>query len=102
MTVTFGFGTARELVLFAVLALFFGAERLATGFRVRLAEDADLETFRDTDLDAAALFALGRLDFVFIVRAFTAVFFVGRRVVVRDVDRLRPFVTGLLIRRSKI
>ena len=66
------------------------------------AEDLDvagLETLRAAVLEEVALFALGRTDFVFIDRLLTAAFGADRRVGVRDVDRLKPLVTGLLIRR---
>ncbi len=59
----------------------------------------DLVSLRTADLEAVALFALGRIAFVFKVRPFTDDFAAGRRVAVREIDRLKPFVTGLLIRR---
>ena len=105
-----GFAAERAIVLFAVLAVFFGAEvgvRLANCFFARLfdADDldiADLEALRAAVLEVVALFALGRTDFVFIERLLTADFGADRRVGVRDVDRLKPLVTGLLIRKVQL
>jgi len=57
-----------------------------------------LVIFRAGDFEAAALFALGRTAFDFIARVLTDDFDADLRVAVRDADRLRPFVTGLLIR----
>lgn len=78
----------------------FGAERLPTAFFAWIREAVGL-TFRVVDFDAADLLALGRLDLVFNVRPLVAVFLTDLRAVVRDVDRLEPFVTGLRIRRLK-
>jgi hypothetical protein len=86
--------------------------RFAKGFFARLLAAADfdvadldvtgLETLRFAGFEAAALFALGRLDFFCIERPLTALFGDDGRVGVRDLDRLIPFVTGLLIRSSDL
>ena len=81
--------------------------RWAKCFFARLfnAKDLDvavLETLRPAVLEAVALFAFGRTDFGFIERVLTADFGADRRVGVRDVDRLKPLVTGLLIRNVQI
>jgi hypothetical protein len=95
-------------MLLAVFGVFFCEAvgvRLAKGFLARLwdTEDLDvasLESLRLGGFEAAALFALGRTDFVCIERPLTEDFGDDRRVGVRDVDRLMPLVTGLLIRGS--
>src|SRR5688500_15699179 len=94
----------REVELFAVLAALAPA-RLGRGFFARPFDEAfdaaALERLRLAGFEAVALFALGRTDFAFIVRPLTDDFGADRRAAVRDVDRLKPFVTGLLIRRFK-
>jgi hypothetical protein len=93
-------------MLLAVFAGFFceaAGVRFAKGFLARLLDAADLdiaglETLRLAVFDAA-LFAPGRLDFVCIF-PLREDFGDDRRVGVREVDRLMPLVTGLLIRSS--
>ncbi len=83
---------------------FFGgldvvAARFGMGFfAALLLERVDLEGFRTTDLAALALFALGRTDFVFSARPLTDDLAESFRAGVRDVDRLKLFVMGLLTR----
>lgn len=97
-------------MLLAVFGVFFCEAvgvRFAKGFLARLlvAPDLDvagLESLRLAGFEAAALFAVGRTDFVCIDRLFTEDFGDDRRVGVRDVDRLMPLVTWLLIRRFKL
>lgn len=78
------------------------AARLGTGFFATLLLErvdlVDLEGFRATDLAALALFALGRTDFVFNARPLTDDLAEDFRAGVRDVDRLKLFVMGLLTR----
>ena len=77
------------------------AARLATGFLATLPlERVDLEGFRLRDLAAVALFAFGRTDFVLDARPLTDDLGEDFRAGVRDVDRLKLFVMGLLTRRS--
>ncbi len=97
-------------MLLAVLGVFFREAvgvRFAKGFLARPLDAADLdvadlETLRLAGFVAAALFALGRIDFVCIERPLTEDFGDDRRVGVLDLDRLMPLVTGLLIRRFKL
>jgi hypothetical protein len=71
LTLALDFTAGREVMLFAVFAVFFCEAvgvRLAKGFFTRLLDAADLgipglETLRLAGFEAA-LFALGRLDFV--------------------------------------
>lgn len=99
----------RARVLFGSLGVFFCAAadvRLAKGFFpkgffARVFAAADLEAFRAAGLVAVARCAFGRADLAFTLRPLTEDFGADRRDVVRDVDRLKPFVTGLLIRRSR-
>ncbi len=96
-------------MLLAAFGVFFCEAvgvRFAKGFLARLLDAADfdvagLETLRLADFVAAALFAFGRIDFVFTERPLRADFGDDRRVGVCDLDRLMPLVTGLLIRRFK-
>lgn len=64
-------------------------------------EDADLETLRFAVFAAVALFALGLADFASVDRPLIEDLGDDLRVGVRDVDRLIPLVTGLLIRGSR-
>lgn len=104
------FAGDRAIALLAVFGVFLCEAvgvRFAKGFLARLLaaatlDAADFETLRFEVFAAAALFALGRLDFVCIERPLTEDFGDDRRVGVRDVDRLMPLVTGLLIRRFKL
>lgn len=64
-------------------------------------EDADLETLRFVVFAAVALFALGLADLASSDRPLIEDLGDDLRVGVRDVDRLIPLVTGLLIRGSK-
>ena len=116
---TLDFNAGRAVVLLAVFGVFFCEAvgvRFAKAFFARLLDAADLdaadldaadldvaglETLRLAGFEAAALFALGRLDFVCIERPLREVFGDDGRVGVRDLDRLMPLVTGLLIRRFK-
>ncbi len=90
------------LAVFGVFFFEVVGERFAKGFLARLLDAADLdvaglESLRLAGFEAAALFALARIDFVCIERPLTEDFGDDRRVGVRDVDRLMPLVTGLLI-----
>lgn len=80
--------------------------RFAKGFLARLLNAADLDVAGLESLrlgfEAATLFALGPTDFVCIDRPLTEDFGDDRRVGVRDVDRLMPLVTWLLIRRFQL
>ena len=109
------FTTGRAVVLLAVFGVFFLAAvevRLGKGFFARLLEaadldvadldDAGLETLRVAGFAAAALFALGRIDFVCIERPLREVFDDEGRAGVRDLDRRMPLVTGLLIQKVQI
>jgi hypothetical protein len=83
--------------------------RFAKGLFARLFAAADLdvadlvvaglEILRIAGFEAAALFALGRLDFFCIERPLGELFGDDGRVGVRDLDRLMPLVTGLLIKK---
>ncbi|MBA2527796.1 MAG: hypothetical protein H0V18_18750 [Pyrinomonadaceae bacterium] len=102
------FNADRAVMLFAVFEVFFcGAvgPRLVKAFLARLLDAEDLEvgfeSLRLAGFEAATLFALDRADFVCIERPLTEDFGDARRVGVRDVDRLVPLVTGLLIWGSK-
>ena len=64
-------------------------------------EDAALETLRFGVFAAVALFALGLADFASAERPLIEDLGGDLRVGVRDVDRLIPLVTGLLIRGSR-
>lgn len=64
-------------------------------------EDADLETLRFAVFAAGARFALGLADFASVDRPLIEDLGDDLRVGVRDVDRLIPLVTGLLIRGSR-
>lgn len=64
-------------------------------------EDADLEALRFVVFAAVALFALGLADLASADRPLIEDLGDDLRVGVRDVDRLIPLVTGLLIRGSK-
>lgn len=104
------FTADRAVMLLAVFSVFFCGVvglRFARGFLARLLDAADLdlagfETLRLVSFEAAALFALGLIDFVCIERPLREDFGEDRRVGVRDLDRLMPLVTGLLIRRFKL
>ncbi len=97
-------------MLLAVFGVFFCEAfgvRFAKGFLARLLDAADLdvaglESLRLAGFEAAALLALGRTDFVCIERPFTEDFGDDRRVGVREVDRLMPLVTWLLIQRVQV
>lgn len=82
---------------------FFGGAfgRLAVGFLARASdlEAADLDPFRANDF-GEALFALGCFDLAFTARRLTD-FWTDRPVELFRVCRLKPLVTGVLIRRSK-
>lgn len=87
------FGLVLAVVLFEILELFFAEE-----VTVRFVDDFDPEarvTLRAVGR-AEARFAFGRAVFGFILRAFTADLDADCRVVARDVDRRRLFVTELL------
>ncbi len=97
----------RGVILLAVFGVFFceAVLRFTKGFLAWLLDEdleVGLESLRLAVFEAAALFALGRTGFVFIARPLTEDFGADRRVGVRDVDRLMPFVTGLLIRGFKL
>jgi hypothetical protein len=101
------FTAARAVMLFAVFGVFFceaGGVRFTKGFLAGLLAAADLdltclESLRLAGFEAAARFALGRTGFAWIARPLTDDFGDDRRVGVRDVDRLMPLVTGLLIKK---
>lgn len=109
-TLALDFSADRAVMLLAVFGVFFCEAvgvRFAKGFLARLLDAADLdvaglESLRLAGFEAAALFALGRTDFVCIDRPLTEPFGDDRRVGLRDVDRLMPLVTWLLIRRFKL
>ncbi len=85
-------------MLLAILGVFFreAVEVLfAKGFLTRLLDAADL---RPTGFEAVTLLALGRADLACSERPLTEDLGDDWRVAVRDVDRLMPLVTGLLIR----
>ncbi|MEP6635750.1 MAG: hypothetical protein ABJB97_03425 [Acidobacteriota bacterium] len=72
--------------------------RFVTAFLATvLLDTVALAGFRVVGFDAAALFALGRSVFPLTARPLTDDFAVDRRTGVRDVERLNPFVMGLLI-----
>lgn len=81
---------------------FFARALDAADLDVADLDDAVLDTLRLAGFEAAALFALGRTDFVCIEGPLREVFGDDGRVGVRDLDRLVPLVTGLLIRRFKL
>ncbi len=96
-------------MLLAVFGVFFceAVVRFAKGCLARLLDPAvldvaALESLRTAGFEAAALFALGRTAFVLIERPLTEDLDDDRRVGVRDVARLMPLVTGLLIRRFNL
>jgi hypothetical protein len=100
------FAAARAAMLFAVFGVFFceaRGVRFTKGFLAGLlaAADLDLTCLESLRLgfEAAARFALGRTGFACIARPLTDDFGDDRRVGVRDVDRLMPLVTGLLIKK---
>ena len=79
--VTFFLAEAKRLFVAAFLLVTFEAfDALRTGALVDIAR-----------------FAFGRTDFAFTARPLTDDLAAGRRAGVRDVDRLRPFVMGLLM-----
>jgi hypothetical protein len=83
-----------------VLVLELAAIRLATGFLLTLFRAVvDFEALRTGDL-VAALFALGRAGLAFKARLLSDDFVAERRAPARDADRLRPFVTALLMESS--
>ncbi len=91
----------RAVTFFAGFATFFLFEigvRFAKTFFGALRLDADdLEAFRLAVFNVVALFAFGRTDFTLTARPLTDDFAGERRTGVRDVERLSPFVMGLLI-----
>ena len=112
LSLALDFTAGFAVVVLAAFGVFFcaGADvRLAKGFFALLLAAADLdvadldvavlETLRLAGFEAAARFALGRLDLACIERPLTEVFDDVGRAGVRD--RLMPLVTGLLIRRFK-
>ena len=93
--------TAERLDLVAATFFFGGAfGRLAVAFFARASdlEAADLDPFRVNDF-GEALFALGWFDLAFTARPLTD-FWTDRPVELFLVDRVKPLVTGVLIRRS--
>jgi hypothetical protein len=105
LTLALDFTPDRAVMLLAVFGVFFCEAvgvRFAKGFFARLLDAADLDVagLRPAGFEVAALFALARIDFVCIERPLGEDF--DRRVGGRDVDRLMPLVTGLLIRRFKL
>jgi hypothetical protein len=115
VSVGFALIAGRAVELLVVFGVFFCAAldvRLTRGFFARAFDPADLavadldvaglETLRVGGLAVAALFALGLVDFVCIERPLREVFGDDGRVGVRDLDRLMPLVTGLLIRRFRL
>jgi hypothetical protein len=91
-----------ERVELRAATFFFGVAvgRLGVGFLARASdlEAADLDPLRANPFDGEALFAFGWFDL-----AFTPLidFWADRPVELFLVGRVKPLVTGLLIRRSK-
>ncbi|CAN5873869.1 hypothetical protein BH18ACI4_BH18ACI4_05870 [soil metagenome] len=101
VTLDLDFSTDRSVIL-AILGVFLreGVEvRFGTGFLAWLFDAADL---RPGGFATAALLALARPDVVCTERPLTEDFEDDRRAAVRDVDRLMPLVTGLLIRKFRL
>jgi len=80
------------------MRLFAAAFFLTTTFLVDLGftETLSFWVFRAGAVLATALFAVGRLDFDTVTRFFAADLGAERRVIVRDVERLKPLVTALI------
>lgn len=91
----------RAATFFTGLATFFlvkAGVRFATAFfGALLLDTVDLEVLRLAVFSVVALFAFGRTEFAFTARPLTDDFVGDRRTGVRDVERLNPFVMGLLI-----
>jgi hypothetical protein len=91
----------RGVAFLTVLVLELAALRLATGFLLTLFRPVvDFEALRTGDLVAIALFALGRAGLAFKARLLSDDFVAERRAPARDADRLKPFVTALLMESS--
>lgn len=99
VAIAFDFG--RVILLAATFFLGVAVGRLGVGFLVRASdlEAADLDPFRANDFAGEALFALGWFDLAFTARPLTD-FWTDRPVELFLVDRVKPLVTGVLIRRS--
>jgi hypothetical protein len=101
-TIAFDFKAERVELLRATFFFAVAVGRLGVGFFARASdlEAADFDPFRADDFAGEARFALGKFDL-----AFTALrladFGADRPVELFLVDRVKPLVTGLLIRRSK-
>ena len=81
-----------------MLVFELAALRLATTFLLTLVRAVvDFDALRTGDLAAIGLFALVREGLAFRTRLLSDDFVAERRTPVRDADRLRPFVTALLI-----
>jgi predicted membrane protein len=85
-------------------AAFFGTRLLAIAFFLTATFFVDLgltevfafDVFRAGALLATALFAFGRAFFAAATRLLAADLGVGRRAIVREVERLKPLVTALI------
>ena len=73
-----------------------GAKRLFVATFLLVAFEL-FDALRTGALAEMARFAFGRTDFAFTARPLTDDLAAGRRAGVRDVDRLKPFVMGLLM-----
>ena len=90
----------RAATFFTALATFFfiaGVRFANAFFGALLLDTVDLEVLRPAVFGVVALFAFGRTEFAFTARPLTDDFAGDRRTGVRDVERLNPFVMGLLI-----
>jgi len=91
----------RGVGFLTVLVFELAALRVGASFLLPLLlEVGDFNDLRTGDLVTIALFALGGAGLAFRVRLLSDDFVAERRTTVRDADRLKPFVTGLLIESS--
>jgi hypothetical protein len=92
------FGATLRATAFFGTRLFAAAFFLTTTFFVDLgfAETFTFWDFRAGTVLATALFAFGRTVFDAVTRFFAADLGAERRVIVRDVERLKPLVTALI------
>ncbi len=100
--VAFDFRAERAELFRATFFFAVAVRRFGLGFFPRTIdfEAADLDPFRTDDFDGEALFALGRFDLAFTAPRL-ADFGADRPTELFLVDRVKPLVTGSLIRRSK-
>jgi hypothetical protein len=103
VTLTLRLAALRGVGFLTVLVLELAALRLATGFLLTLFRAVvDFEALRTGDLVAIALFTLGRAGLAFKARLLFDDFVAERRAPARDADRLKPFVTALLMESSRL